>query len=239
MSLVHAEHSTLERTLAPLAVVPDCAPEATPRGQPPLDAASRWQQLKTPVSLWLLFHISAVFLYPAAIPAPPGSLLSTISDAFFERYMEALYMVQGHRFFAPEPGPGTLIAYRIERADGSIEENLFPRRDIKPRLMYHRHFMLSERSQDVGAEREWFRMYARHLAHELDGERVTLWRVVHYLPTPQELLSGKQLTDQEFYDRQELGQWSRAELDEAWNIDNELLDEPVAAELADDEEIQP
>jgi hypothetical protein len=174
---------------------------------------------RTVVSLWLLFHVSAIVIYPAAILVPPRGLLRAISDVCFERYMEALYMVQGHRFFAPEPGPGTMIAYRIERADGSVEENIFPRREISPRLMYHRHFMLSERVQDVGVETEWYRMYARHLAHVMEGSRVTLWQVVHQLPTPEDILAGKRLDDDEFYERRELGSWSRAELDEPWEVD--------------------
>ncbi|MFV0444239.1 MAG: hypothetical protein ACK5Q5_11780 [Planctomycetaceae bacterium] len=204
----------VEKSLAPLA-----------EHSPPSVFQSRpwWKPL---ISAWLLYHVVGIALYPAAILVPARGLLSTVSNLFYERYMEGLYMVQGHRFFAPEPGPGTLIAYRIERSDGSVEENSFPRRDIAPRLLYHRYFMLSERVQDVGDEPEWYRMYARHLAHEFGGERVQLWRVVHRLATPDDIAAGKHLNDDEFYDRRDLGDWSRAELDQPWNP----LPEPSAIE---------
>lgn len=213
MSIVQAERRRVERPADVETLPCDEPPEepaVAPQGQP-------W--VKRLVTAWLLFHVTAVALYPAAILVPPRGLLRAISNLFFEPYMEGLYMVGGHRFFAPEPGPGTMVEYRVERADGSVEENIFPRREISPRLMYHRHFMLSERVQDVGVETEWFRMYARHLAHELGGERVTLWRVVHRLATPEDIQAGKHLTDEEFYDRRELGSWSLAELDEPWSIE--------------------
>lgn len=174
---------------------------------------SRWEILKIPVSIWLVFHLAAVVIYPASILVPRRGLLAQVRDLFFERYMEALYMVQGHRFFAPEPGPGTLVAYKVERDDGSVVESVFPRREIRPRLLYHRHFMLSERVQDVDDQGRWFRMYARHLAHVNDGARVTLWRVIHRLPTPDDILSGKRLEDDEFYEQQPLGSWTAEELD--------------------------
>ena len=145
-------------------------------------------------------------------------------------------MVQGHRFFAPEPGPGTMVAYKVERADGTvIEESIFPRREIKPRLMYHRYFMLSERVQDVGIETEWFRMYARHLAHELGGEKVALWRIVHELATPEDIEAGKLLSDEEFYSEDELGSWTLAELNEPWDPDADFNAEPIVVDVAPDD----
>jgi hypothetical protein len=167
---------------------------------------------KRAVSCWLAFHLAAVALYPASILVPDRGLLATIRDTFFERYMEALYMVQGHRFFAPEPGPGMLVEYEVERADGSRLREVFPRREIRPRLLYHRHFMLSERVQDVDDRHGWYWMYARHLAQAEGGVRVTLTRVVHLLATPDDILSGKQLEDEEFYVREPLGSWTLAEL---------------------------
>lgn len=175
-------------------------------------SAERWAALKPAVSLWLAFHVLAVALYPASILVPERGLLARVRDTFFERYMEALYMVQGNRFFAPEPGPGTLIAYEIERADGSKVEQVFPRREIRPRLLYHRHFMLTERVQDVDDPEQWYWMYARHLAAAEQGERVTLTRIIHGLPTPGDIIAGKRLEDPEFYQREPIGSWTAEEL---------------------------
>lgn len=202
---------------------------------------SYWTWLKTPVSLWLAFHVAAVAIYPASILVPRRGLLSGIRDLFFERYMEGLYMVQGNRFFAPEPGAGTLVEWRVEHADGTTTENVFPRREIKPRLLYHRYFMLSERVQDVGDEANWFRMYARHLADQYDAERVTLSRVVHRLPTPEDVIAGKRLDDEEFYERRPLGSWTLEELQQPYPesvISDAEQDGDVADEAQNSVEVQ-
>jgi hypothetical protein len=61
-------------------------------------------------------------------------------------YSTAMYLNHGYAFFAPDPGPNHLIDYSVEFADGRpAVTGRFP--DLKterPRLLYHRHFMLSE-----------------------------------------------------------------------------------------------
>jgi hypothetical protein len=55
-------------------------------------------------------------------------------------YSQWLYMDHGYFFFAPNPGPGHLVQYQV----GS-ETRTFPDKAKHwPRLLYHRHFMLSE-----------------------------------------------------------------------------------------------
>jgi hypothetical protein len=61
-------------------------------------------------------------------------------------YIDAGYLNHGYFFFAPNPGPSHLIRARIEFADGRapIVETLPDLKAQWPRLLYHRHFMLSE-----------------------------------------------------------------------------------------------
>lgn len=196
-----------------------------------------WEWLKIPVSFWLAFHVAAMVIYPASIGAPPREILSQITSRCFQRYMEALYMVSGHRFFAPEPGPSTLVQYRLEHADGRVTEQVFPHRSIRPRLLYHRYFMLSERPVDVSDLTTWYRMYARHLAHWHDAERVTLWRVVHRLPDPEDVIAGKPLNAPEFYTHEFIGAWTRQQLEEEpliqWEDEEPSpADRPTTAEAA-------
>lgn len=65
---------------------------------------------------------------------------------WFRPYINAMYLNHGYAFFAPNPGPSHLVRYRIEFDDGREPiEGVFP--DLKtqrPRLLYHRHFMLAE-----------------------------------------------------------------------------------------------
>lgn len=64
----------------------------------------------------------------------------------FRPYSEAAYLDHGYQFFAPNPGPSHLVKYKVDFDDGRPSiEGIFP--DLKterPRLLYHRHFMLSE-----------------------------------------------------------------------------------------------
>ena len=203
------------RTESSLAAAPpasESAGESAGETQDPF-VAEYWDWLKIPVSMWLIFHLAAMVLYPASVGNPPRELLSRVRDRIFERYMEALFMTGGHRFFAPEPGPSALVQYRLEQADGRVTEGIFPHRSISPRLLYHRYFMLSERPMDVFDRRLWHRMYARHLAYWFDAERVTIWRVLHRLPNPDDVIAGKSLDDPEFYDYEAMGTWTREELE--------------------------
>ena len=81
----------------------------------------------------------------------------------------------GYHFFAPEPGDSTLLAYEAHRADGTVVSGRIPNRDIVPRLLYHRHFMLTEQMKDAPAElqNEWVGSYAEHLCQKLGAQRVS------------------------------------------------------------------
>ena len=58
-------------------------------------------------------------------------------------YVQLVFLDQGWNFFAPEPGPSTLVSYRAETSTGKVIEGRIPNKRIKPRLFYHRHFMLT------------------------------------------------------------------------------------------------
>src|SRR5262249_2500500 len=61
-------------------------------------------------------------------------------------YISALFLDHGYFFFAPNPGPNHLVDYKLEFADGRApQEGRFPNLTTeRPRLLYHRYFMLSE-----------------------------------------------------------------------------------------------
>ncbi|MBC8352414.1 MAG: hypothetical protein H8E66_10530 [Planctomycetes bacterium] len=120
-------------------------------------------------------------------------------------YIDFAFLNHGYAFFAPNPGPSHLIRARIEFEDGRepIEET-FPDLDEQwPRLLYHRHFMLSEqlnaqyqppqlpleiRQEPELAERwqtarrmyelKW-RSFKQHLEAKHEASHVTLTRVQH------------------------------------------------------------
>src|SRR5690606_19016421 len=102
----------------------------------------RWRQLAA--SAAIVIHLVAVFAAPWSGP-PPASELARVVARPLSGYMAALHLNHGYRFCAPEPGPSHLVRYELETSTGETIEGRFPDVDHHwPRLLYHRHFMVSE-----------------------------------------------------------------------------------------------
>lgn len=111
--------------------------------------------LKRLLSVLLALHVLAVFVPPLhfASRVGPGDL-SPVADflaAGLEPYYQAMYLDHGYFFFAPNPGPTHLVRYKVEFDDGREPvEGLFPElKTERPRLLYHRHFMMSEALNNI------------------------------------------------------------------------------------------
>jgi hypothetical protein len=114
--------------------------EATTAGPAP------W--LKLVLSGLLALHVTAVFWAPFAFASRsegPSPLADPIARAL-RPYIQFFFLDHGYSFFAPEVGPSHLVRYKVEFDDGREPlVGTFP--DLKtqqPRLLYHRHFMMSE-----------------------------------------------------------------------------------------------
>ena len=186
---------------------PPTSESASSAGMPPAwSRRTRWM-----VSLLLLWHLSAVVVGPAAV-APSSGLMASLWD-WYQPYLEVLYLNHGYHFFAPEPGPSHLIRYELGFADGTQKSGLFPHKtQHQPRLLYHRHFMLSEHlSQfaEPGTPPEYLqafsRSYASHLLAEHHAQQVKLILVRHLIPQPEQVLAGMSLTDKSLYFERPLG----------------------------------
>jgi hypothetical protein len=161
--------------------------------------------LRRLVSFWLAFHLAAIIIAPAAVE--PASVLTHDVCRLFLPYLHALYLDHGYHFFAPEPAESTLLAYVAERDDGTVIRGRIPDRRTKPRLLYHRYFMLTEHMNDATeeVERLWHESYAGHIARENGASRVTLIQQTHKLSTAERVRDGGRLDDPECYDDRELG----------------------------------
>lgn len=204
--------------------------------------------IKVLVSLWLAIHVTAVFIAPFAFASNSGPAPSPFADAayrLFRPYIGALYLDHGYFFFAPNPGPSHLVDYKVEFDDGRppVTGRIPDLKTERPRLLYHRHFMISEslNNRFVPAEpppepsppaltasaeqkvlyqasrRDFDRQLAAwrhgrkqyeamrgsfedHLKHTFGGQRVTLTRVEHLLPTADEVeLAGRKLNAPDSY----------------------------------------
>ena len=192
---------------------------------PPL--ARRWRWV---LSLVIGLHLLAVFLAPftfASTPAPgmePSPAALSLMRWFYP-YIEGMFLQHGYAFFAPDPGPSHLFRVKLEYADGRPAEVLtFP--DLKrhrPRLLYHRHFMLSERlvvgdvpsapppqmAGDANALAQWRSAreayetyyhalrdsYLHHLRARHGADKATLVRVAHRMGGVDEVIDQHRRID--------------------------------------------
>lgn len=101
--------------------------------------------LQALLSVVLGLHVLAVFLAPLMF-ASAGSPIVEPLFRVAQPYIDLMYLNHGYFFFAPNPGPNHLVRYELEFADGRKPVvGQFPDRTQQwPRLLYHRHFMLSE-----------------------------------------------------------------------------------------------
>jgi hypothetical protein len=109
-------------------------------------ATSLWFRIIA--SVLIIGHLWAVIGRPIEF-ATQGPFGTSPSATLFRNpvraYSQFAYLDHGYAFFAPDPGPSHLIAATVTAKDGSVIELMYPDlRDQWPRLMYHRHFMLSE-----------------------------------------------------------------------------------------------
>jgi hypothetical protein len=176
-----------------------------------LSARLRWL-----ISAALLFHLFAVFLAASYVPPGVSELVGRMASGL-RWYTDAVLTMPGYRFFAPDPGPADMMRVEIVADDGERRTEEYP--DLKrqwPRLLYHRHFMLASRlSRDPGAPitQVYANSYARHIAARDDAREVSIYRLVHLLPTIEQVRSGTSLGDRSLYRvefNSPVGVWSYA-----------------------------
>lgn len=106
------------------------------------------KRFRLALSLLICLHLLAVFLPPLSFQTRgPLGQSPSVSSALrpLEGYGEFLYINRGYAFFAPDPGPSHLIQAAITDSQGNRTEVMIPDRKVHwPRLLYHRHFMLTE-----------------------------------------------------------------------------------------------
>lgn len=178
--------------------------------QPPPPVDSWTAPARLLASVALLVHLAAVALPPLAGP-PPASRLANLLLEPLRPLVGGLYLGHGYRFFAPDPGPGHSIRWTIRDADGGTRSGSIPdAASDRPRLLYHRRFMVGEKIAALvptveapaavreEARREWLPLVkgvARNVLRTHGGKQVELAMVEHYLPTPEDVIAGEQGSD--------------------------------------------
>ncbi|MDZ4782709.1 MAG: hypothetical protein SGJ19_20880 [Planctomycetia bacterium] len=183
-------------------------------------------------SVLIAFHMAAIIIAPWS--APPSSPLAQTAARPFQPYLQAGYLNHGYHFFAPEPGPSHLVRYELKMPGGSVKSGRFPDlAEHQPRLLYHRHFMLTEFLNQIppdeksaeqwrtqpewplqqlsAGQRQLARGYADHLLNKHGAASVKLYLVRHHFPSPIDVQKGMKLDDASLYQEKSLGTFTRNE----------------------------
>ena len=213
------------RATTPAADLPNLPAEDTAPLLPSL-------RFRVVVSLLVLWHLWAVVGEPVEFITRLGfGIEGSPAGMAFNRpvrpYAQFTYLSHGYAFFAPDPGPSHLLEARWQQADGTSQQLRFPDlRRQRPRLLYHRHFMLTEflnnvhtaslpeglREDEQAETRAWKASreqyeairdsYRRHLGYRLQvpWEGIELHRIAHRAPfVPEYLDQGVRLKDQRLF----------------------------------------
>lgn len=158
---------------------------------------------------WLVMHLVAIITAPATVG--PSSQTARNVWEVVGPYLQAAYLNHGFHYFAPQPGSSNLVSWTVTLPDGSTKSGRFPNFDIQPRLLYHRHFMLSEflGNSDPELQSVLARGFARNLCREHNAVSVALSTIRHDLPSMERIRAGGRLSDGDLYEEQPLGvfQW--------------------------------
>ena len=196
---------------------------------------------KVVVSCLVTLHLLAVFAAPWGSPEPSSDLAKSISGAFAP-YLQSLALDNGYRYFAPDPGPSHLVQYELLQDGNVIAQGQFP--DIEkhwPRLLYHRHFMMSEMMYQLASavpeippgilpndvmsrnEQRQVVLYEERsktlqqsvadylLSQHPEATTVRLVGRTHNLPSQFDVQRGMELSDERLYQTVPLGEFARSQ----------------------------
>jgi len=179
---------------------------------PPASLTRQALAVKGLVSLWIVYHLAGIVVAPASVP-PSSELVRNVWRGF-GWYLQTLHLNHGFHFFAPDPGPSTIVRYAAELPDGGVTTGQIPDREtMRPRLLYHRHFMLTESLAatdmlPLEVAPLHVRAMARQIARQHGATHVSLSRVTHLLPDMAWCRAGLPLDDPQLYEEQPLGRFA-------------------------------
>jgi hypothetical protein len=205
---------------------------------------------KIVVSLLIVWHFFAIFLavtsegYAGGRPELAYQLYYS-EVPWTHGYLKGLFLTNAYRFFAPNPGPTTLIWFRLQYEDGSVRWVELPDGDeFVLRMPYQRRLALAMAiGQNIAFDREgrpflsvqgkaYLSSYVRHVAKKFpkvrtgrDGsttlvpvEKVQVTWVQHHWLEPWQVWAGWEHTDLRNYEYAYLG---------TYDVNGEIKQAPV------------
>jgi len=210
--------------LASSEMLPVSTPAAAAVDRPP---SSWWAGVwgRRIISLAIAVHLLALLGEPLRIfsrGTQPASPDADLVRGGLSWYIDFMYLHHGYFFFAPNPGPSHLMDIRLTHADGTERHLRLPNHRAQwPRLLYHRHFMLSEflyqlytpppalenTNEELPLRQAWQRdrerfervrsSMERHLADRYGAKRADIQLMEHRLPNAVEVFEQQMALDDE------------------------------------------
>jgi len=107
-----------------------------------------WSWRKRAFMLIVFFHFGGVCTASASAPTSQGSypwVPSQLWNHVYRPYLCFMYLNNAYHFYSPEPGPSTMLWFRVEFDDGSARwVRMVDREDCPTRLEYQRMLALTE-----------------------------------------------------------------------------------------------
>ena len=184
-----------------------------PLPTPDAATSARWTRIgRASATVAILLYLALVIAPPLAGPAPSSALAARMIQPL-RPLVGALYLGHGYRFFAPDPGPGHAIRWTMRLPDGSTRAGVLPDPAVdRPRLLYHRRFMIAEKIAGLvppadapdevrrEAKPQWQPLVmgvAGQLLRRHGGVEIELSMVEFDLPSPEDSLAGRSAPDVE------------------------------------------
>jgi hypothetical protein len=102
---------------------------------------------KVVLVLLVVFHFGGMLTAVTSV-APPNAPAPWVSNQLWRMYRPYLtmtYLTNAYHFYSPDPGPATLVWFRVEYADGTYRWVRVPDREASPvRMHYQRMLALTE-----------------------------------------------------------------------------------------------
>jgi hypothetical protein len=133
-----------------------------------------WRARLVAISLLVVFHFGAILTAVAMVPPPstsPPWLAAQLWTRVYRPYLEITNLNNGYHFYAPEPGPMTLLWFRLEYADGTSHWVRLPNHKTSRNQLETRRAgaLAVSLSQSNGVDPQAFPQLAEQ--HRLAGER--------------------------------------------------------------------
>jgi hypothetical protein len=108
------------------------------------------------VSVLIVVHFGGMLTATTSVDPPNGQapwLSSLLWTRFYRPYLTFMYLSNAYHFYSPDPGPATLLWFRVQYADGSHRWRHVPDRDESPHGMHYQRMLALTESTNSAVQR--------------------------------------------------------------------------------------